>query len=197
MGALLNSKDFGTRQTFNRKIVDFVILDTKLDVRLIIELDDSSHKYKREKDKKRDQMLQSAGYRTIRLSYVPSVECLQKQFRSMTCLETYSQNKETNNKIQMLHTIEEPGEDGKDIISLLASELNILGTPGIIIVAYKGSYVWKKKDVLNIRPPNELYYKYLSSPESQYFLHQACQNIGRNDVVLKIQKPKNISYTYR
>jgi very-short-patch-repair endonuclease len=69
MGALMNGrhaegKDFATRSTFDRKIVDFVLLDEKLDVVLIIELDDRTHKS--DKDAARDAMTRQAGYATLR-----------------------------------------------------------------------------------------------------------------------------------
>jgi len=69
LGALLrNSTNFWKRGFFDQKIADFVITDQKLKVVAIIELDDPSHdaKGRREKDEKRDAMLQSAGYRTLR-----------------------------------------------------------------------------------------------------------------------------------
>lgn len=69
MGALMNGrhaegKDFATRSTFDRKIVDFVLLDQNLDVVLIIELDDRTHKA--DKDAARDAMTRQAGYTTLR-----------------------------------------------------------------------------------------------------------------------------------
>jgi very-short-patch-repair endonuclease len=69
MGALMNGthaegKDFATRSTFDRKIVDFVLLDDKLDVVLLIELDDRTHKAS--KDTARDAMTRQAGYATLR-----------------------------------------------------------------------------------------------------------------------------------
>jgi len=69
LGALLeNATNRWERGYFNQKIADFVIADQNMKVIAIIELDDPSHdaKGRREKDEKRDAMLQSAGYRTLR-----------------------------------------------------------------------------------------------------------------------------------
>jgi very-short-patch-repair endonuclease len=71
MGALLDarkgleSKEFRqTRNRFDRKIVDFVVVDDKMEVMAIVELDDWSHKA--EKDQARDAMTAAAGYKTAR-----------------------------------------------------------------------------------------------------------------------------------
>lgn len=70
MGAVLNVKDLKNpnntfaRNTFDRKIIDFVILDKKNNIVAIIELDDRTHDS--EKDAKRDAMLHNAGYKTVR-----------------------------------------------------------------------------------------------------------------------------------
>ncbi|MBB3588935.1 DUF2726 domain-containing protein [Sphingomonas sp. BK481] len=73
MGALLQPKGgFGrneatrTRYKFSLKIVDFVIEDrTSGAILALVELDDRSHDAAR--DRQRDAMTASAGYRTIRL----------------------------------------------------------------------------------------------------------------------------------
>jgi len=73
MGAILqpnvsrkdNKRYFQILGTFSQKIIDYVICDPKtLQVLAIVELDDRSHSI--EKDKKRDQMLESAGYKLMR-----------------------------------------------------------------------------------------------------------------------------------
>ena len=52
---------------FNSKTADFVVCESDtLKVLAIIELDDKTHKHKRQKDAERDAMLQTSGYRTIR-----------------------------------------------------------------------------------------------------------------------------------
>lgn len=54
-----------TRNRFMSKIVDFVLIENDGTVRLIVELDDSTHDAAR--DKKRDLMTARAGYTTLRI----------------------------------------------------------------------------------------------------------------------------------
>ena len=54
---------FGTAR---QKVADFLICDRAFGVIAVIELDDSSHNRKREKDAKRDEIVKEAGVRTIR-----------------------------------------------------------------------------------------------------------------------------------
>jgi len=70
MGALMNGRHASgnhlrTRAKFAQKIVDYVLLDDRLDVVLLVELDDKTHEKK--KDKARDAMTDEAGYRTLRV----------------------------------------------------------------------------------------------------------------------------------
>lgn len=76
--ALITSKDYKIRSQFNRKVTDFVVLNDKMDVIAIIELDDPSHLEKAEEDRMRDQMLTEAGYIVKRYTNIPSVRQLQK-----------------------------------------------------------------------------------------------------------------------
>ncbi len=72
--ALLKTKGYmpfkdwsALRNKFNRLVADYVICDrTALQVEAVVELDDSTHDRKKEKDAARDAMLQAAGYRTER-----------------------------------------------------------------------------------------------------------------------------------
>lgn len=74
MGALLDpavskkenpSRHASLRGTFAQKMIDFVAMDRKTGaIVAIIELDDRTHN--EEKDAKRDAMLKSAGYKTVR-----------------------------------------------------------------------------------------------------------------------------------
>jgi len=52
-----------------------VLTDKTLKVVCIIELDDISHQnqYTKDKDTERDQMLQNAGYKTLRYYHLPSL----------------------------------------------------------------------------------------------------------------------------
>jgi len=70
MGALMegrhtSGKHLRTRAKFSQKIVDYALLDDKLNVILLIELDDRTHDP--DKDAARDAMTNEAGYRTLRI----------------------------------------------------------------------------------------------------------------------------------
>ena len=71
LGALLTAKATATRNTFDRKIADFVLCSRACEVMAVIELDDHSHRGKGAKDSARDKMLTEAGYKTIRFKNVP------------------------------------------------------------------------------------------------------------------------------
>ena len=76
--SLITSDYMPSRNKFNRKVTDFVILNTHLDVICIIELDDPTHNGKEDEDSKRDAMLSEAGYTVLRYSSIPSIKQLQK-----------------------------------------------------------------------------------------------------------------------
>jgi very-short-patch-repair endonuclease len=76
--ALVTTKDRATRNTFDRKIADFVICNKAFEVQAIIELDDSSHKGRELQDEKRISPLIQAGYKVLRYKMVPNIETLQK-----------------------------------------------------------------------------------------------------------------------
>lgn len=72
MGAVMDAArgiDQSTRRAvrnrFDRKIIDFVVVDSDTNVLLIIELDDSTHDTLRDRD--RDSITRSAGYDTMRI----------------------------------------------------------------------------------------------------------------------------------
>lgn len=79
-GALLSARSRATRNSFDRKIADFVVCDKALQIMAVIELDDDSHKTKGEEDKSRDSLLTNAGYRVIRYANVPDIEQVQRDF---------------------------------------------------------------------------------------------------------------------
>lgn len=62
---LTKSARLATRNTFDRKIIDFVIVDENMHVVMIVELDDRTHR--RDKDARRDLITAGAGYATVRL----------------------------------------------------------------------------------------------------------------------------------
>ena len=74
--ALITSKDRTTRNTFDRKVADFVICTKAFQVAAIIELDDSSHRGREAQDAKRDALLTSAGYRVLRYKTIPDIDKL-------------------------------------------------------------------------------------------------------------------------
>jgi very-short-patch-repair endonuclease len=84
MSALLTAKAIGTRNTFDRKVADFVVCTKSFNVVCVIELDDASHRNKGAKDKARDAMLQAAGYKTTRFKNIPDVEPLKKAIQALT-----------------------------------------------------------------------------------------------------------------
>ena len=70
MGALLRATRDETRRNvrnhFDRKVVDFVLVDDSGSVRLLVELDDRTHRADR--DAARDRLTASAGYATLRVT---------------------------------------------------------------------------------------------------------------------------------
>lgn len=79
-GALLTARSQAARNTFDRKIADFVVCDKALQVLAVIELDDSTHKTKRAKDADRDSMLMGAGYRVLRYPNIPDIDKVRADF---------------------------------------------------------------------------------------------------------------------
>ncbi|WP_026470763.1 DUF2726 domain-containing protein [Alkanindiges illinoisensis] len=79
-GALLSTTGQATRNRFNRKIADFVVLDKSFNVVAVVELDDKSHKGKEQQDAERDAMLKEAGYRVIRYPRTPDLDKVKADF---------------------------------------------------------------------------------------------------------------------
>lgn len=77
LSALVTTSRQADRNRFDRKVADFLICSKQLTPIAVIELDDSSHKYKQAKDADRDAMLKNAGYRTIRYKRIPTASELQ------------------------------------------------------------------------------------------------------------------------
>ena len=76
--ALITHNNYKVRSKFNRKVTDFVILDKKLNVIAIIELDDPTHIGKEQEDAERDAMLLQAGYQVYRYTDIPSPQNLRQ-----------------------------------------------------------------------------------------------------------------------
>jgi very-short-patch-repair endonuclease len=74
--ALLSATTVQSRNTFDRKVADFVLCTKAFEVVCAIELDDASHRSKGAKDAARDKMLSAAGYTVARFKNVPDVEPL-------------------------------------------------------------------------------------------------------------------------
>ncbi|MCW5222834.1 DUF2726 domain-containing protein [Verminephrobacter aporrectodeae subsp. tuberculatae] len=79
-GALITAKSRAVRNTFDRKIADFVICNKSMQVLSIIELDDSSHQHKENQDKARDALLEKCGYRIIRYKNIPDIDQVKNDF---------------------------------------------------------------------------------------------------------------------
>lgn len=69
--AFLTSSEVRTRNKYNRNHVDMLISDLDFNVLLILEIDGSSHRSSRvkQRDKKRDAITSSAGIPTLRIDY--------------------------------------------------------------------------------------------------------------------------------
>lgn len=68
--AFIDCQKMSLRNQFNRKSVDFIILDNKFNPLIIIECDDDSHSSKkvRMRDLQRDQIAAAAGIPTLRIT---------------------------------------------------------------------------------------------------------------------------------
>ncbi len=65
------------RNTFDRKVADFVVCTKGLRVTAVVELDDSSHKGRAAEDAERQGLLERAGYTVLRFKHVPNAADLQ------------------------------------------------------------------------------------------------------------------------
>lgn len=71
---------YATRNLFNRKVADFVVLDKNFNVVAIVELDDSSHKGREDIDQERDELIKEAGYKVIRYKRTPDIDQIHFDF---------------------------------------------------------------------------------------------------------------------
>lgn len=78
--AFMTAKGYATRNLFNRKIADFVVLDKNFNIAAIVELDDSSHKGREDKDAERDALINEAGFKVIRYKRTPEIEQIKSDF---------------------------------------------------------------------------------------------------------------------
>ena len=78
--AFMTAQGYATRNLFNRKVADFVVLDKAFNIVAIIELDDSSHKGKENLDAERDALIQEAGFKVIRYKRTPELAQIYSDF---------------------------------------------------------------------------------------------------------------------
>jgi very-short-patch-repair endonuclease len=89
-GALLDAKTIAARNTFDRKMADFVICTKAFAVVAIVELDDASHKGRQAADAARERLLTDVGYRVIRFKNVPNIDEAKTAFAKIS--NTTTQN---------------------------------------------------------------------------------------------------------
>ncbi|WP_337081245.1 DUF2726 domain-containing protein [Acinetobacter pittii] len=78
--AFMTVQGYATRNLFNRKVADFVVLDKAFNIVAIVELDDSSHKGKENLDAERDALIQKAGFKVIRYKRTPELAQIHSDF---------------------------------------------------------------------------------------------------------------------
>lgn len=78
--AFMTAQGYTTRNLFNRKVADFVVLDRAFNIVAIVELDDSSHKGKEKIDAERDALIQEAGFRVVRYKRTPDLVQIHTDF---------------------------------------------------------------------------------------------------------------------
>ncbi|ENX41123.1 DUF2726 domain-containing protein [Acinetobacter sp. NIPH 2100] len=99
--AFMTAQGYSTRNLFNRKVADFVVLDKQFNIVAIVELDDSSHKGKEDKDADRDGLIIEAGHRIIRYQRTPDIDQVKKDF-GIICIETTTIESETPDKTSLV-----------------------------------------------------------------------------------------------
>ncbi|HGX3400438.1 DUF2726 domain-containing protein [Acinetobacter nosocomialis] len=78
--AFMTAQGYATRNLFNRKVADFVVLDKAFNIVAIVELDDSSHKGKEKFDVERDALIHEAGFKVIRYKRTPELVQIHRDF---------------------------------------------------------------------------------------------------------------------
>ncbi|WP_151905100.1 DUF2726 domain-containing protein [Acinetobacter nosocomialis] len=78
--AFMTAQGYATRNLFNRKVADFVVLDKAFNIVAIVELDDSSHKGKEKFDAERDALIHEAGFKVIRYKRTPELVQIHSDF---------------------------------------------------------------------------------------------------------------------
>ncbi|MDH2593733.1 DUF2726 domain-containing protein [Acinetobacter nosocomialis] len=78
--AFMTAQGYATRNLFNRKVADFLVLDKAFNIVAIVELDDSSHKGKEKFDAERDALIHEAGFKVIRYKRTPELVQIHRDF---------------------------------------------------------------------------------------------------------------------
>jgi very-short-patch-repair endonuclease len=91
--ALLSATSQADRNSFNRKMADFVVCNKAFEVLAVIELDDSSHNGKEDEDGKRDELLKKAGYNVMRYKHVPNIDDVKRDIAALSPLVIKRQSK--------------------------------------------------------------------------------------------------------
>ncbi len=78
--SFMTAKGYATRNLFNRKVADFVVIDKNFNIVAIVELDDSSHKGQEDNDAERDALVNEAGFRVIRYKRTPDINQIRSDF---------------------------------------------------------------------------------------------------------------------
>ncbi len=80
--SMITTRNIARRNEFNRASCDYCLCDKDFNPVLVLELDDRSHLYHKERDIKRDTLLNSAGIPVIRFAERPSISELKKAIRN-------------------------------------------------------------------------------------------------------------------
>lgn len=91
--ALISASGQADRNTFNRKMADFVVCNKAFEVLAVIELDDTTHNGQEERDNKRDELLKKAGYNVLRYKQVPNIDDVKRDIASLSPLVIKRQSK--------------------------------------------------------------------------------------------------------
>lgn len=86
--ALITTRLQADRNRFDRKIADFVICSKNLLPIAVIELDDASHNEKKKQDAERDELLNKAGYTTIRYNSIPDEKKIRDDIERLLAAKT-------------------------------------------------------------------------------------------------------------
>ena len=88
--ALLDTTDRAVRNTFDRKVADFVVCTAELDVLATVELDDETHRNRQVHDRFRDALLTDAGYHVLRYRHFPTADRLKADIASIEAPEHFA-----------------------------------------------------------------------------------------------------------